>query len=297
MALVQYIKDRIRVAVDVTKKGQPLVDLITSASMKFWRGEAVQFEFAFFYGDNLIDVTGWSSITLDVRDSVTRSGLDFMSASIGAAQFNPALTVEQWEAGQAAHVIIPFSGSLTALDLGNAVQKDFWLALSATVSGSAEPITLAGGTLTVIEDGANPLDVSIPALGASLIPLGATYDGSGHYTLPVTVNKNHSYTKGANDTSVTNGTQTLATNGNFAAQGGTVTLNGTPSALITATLRYPLYWTADESDARYLTGVAKIMNDKGALIGTRSPSGQFIRLTGIDDSGNFIDQKQDILNP
>src|SRR5437868_1627239 len=132
MALVQYIKDRIRVAIDVTKKGQPLVDLITGAAMKFWRGEAVQFELAFFYGDDLIDVSGWSSMTLDVRDFATRSGLDFMSATIGAAQFNAALTVEQWEAGEAAHVIIPFSGSLTALDLGNGVTRDFWLALSAT---------------------------------------------------------------------------------------------------------------------------------------------------------------------
>jgi hypothetical protein len=72
--------------------------------------------------------------------------------------------------------------------------------------------------------------------GASVLARGAqTYNGSGAYTLSgLTAGRSYYWLKGANDTSLVNGTETLSTSGLFIAQGTSATLNGTNSASVTA---------------------------------------------------------------
>ena len=72
-------------------------------------------------------------------------------------------------------------------------------------------------------------------LDANSVPANAVYSG-GTYTLPLTAGRTYTWTKGANDTSLVNGTQTLNATGTFVAQGSSVTLNGSGSSVITATV-------------------------------------------------------------
>lgn len=65
--------------------------------------------------------------------------------------------------------------------------------------------------------------------------LGPAYDGSGNYTLTgLTASSSYQYTDAANDTGLVNGTETLPGAAPFTAQGTSVTLTGTPGALVTA---------------------------------------------------------------
>jgi hypothetical protein len=74
-------------------------------------------------------------------------------------------------------------------------------------------------------------------LRSSLVPAETNYDGSGAYTLTVKQGRTYRWTKGSGDTSLVNGTDTLTTDGDFTAQGSSVTLNGTISAAITASVK------------------------------------------------------------
>ena len=74
--------------------------------------------------------------------------------------------------------------------------------------------------------------------GSNLITGGATYDANGNYVLTnLTLNYGYYWTKGANDTSiVVNSQLTLTASGAYSAIATSVTLTGTPSATVTATV-------------------------------------------------------------
>jgi len=77
---------------------------------------------------------------------------------------------------------------------------------------------------------------SAEVVRATLVPAGASYAG-GVYTLDVKQGRTYRWAKGANDTNLNNGAETLTADNDFTAQGSTVTLNGTGSAAITATVK------------------------------------------------------------
>ena len=79
-----------------------------------------------------------------------------------------------------------------------------------------------------------PLD-SAEVLRGNILPSGADYDGSGAYSLTVKQDRVYRWTKAG--TNLVNGTETLTADSDFTAQGSSVTLNGTASATITATVK------------------------------------------------------------
>jgi hypothetical protein len=277
-------RNRVRVAIDTSKLDE-FVDVRSNTSPSAWRGAALNIEFAIFDGDVLDNVADYSSILVEVRDYDERTSQLLMSKAIAAADMNTALSLTEWNAGDAQHGVIKFLGQETNLDLLGRNQRDFWLVFSAVVDEDAEPITLGGTRFIMKEDGSLVDARAIPPLGASLIPIGTNYSGLGEYILPVISGRNHLWTKGANDLTLVNGTETLNASGSFIAQGATVTLTGTPSALITATVRYPVYLTADEADARYLRNVAKVIKPRGVIEQYTSENGLYRRLEGIDNNG------------
>jgi hypothetical protein len=74
--------------------------------------------------------------------------------------------------------------------------------------------------------------------GTNLVPAGAAYDSNGNYVLTgLTLNMGYLWTKGASDDSCAPANQTaLTASGSFTAGATTVTLTGTPSATVTATV-------------------------------------------------------------
>ena len=68
--------------------------------------------------------------------------------------------------------------------------------------------------------------------------LGPVYDGTGHYAVTgLMAGQEYRYTQGRNDSTLVNGTETLPGPAPFIAQGTTVTLAGTPNALVSATVQ------------------------------------------------------------
>jgi hypothetical protein len=85
---------------------------------------------------------------------------------------------------------------------------------------------LCAGTINATDTG-----VTNGSVSGNLVPNGATYNGSGNYTLTGLTNGSYYYWgKGANDSTC----GSLSSNGNFIESGTTIVLTGTPSAAVTA---------------------------------------------------------------
>ena len=287
---VVFPRERIRLQLD-TESHKAALDQITQQPPKAWRGNSMQFEMGFFFNDQLLSMTNIASVTMTVKDNADRNGPKLMEKVIDASGLNQILVDTNWTSGTDQHVVIDFTKDETLLDMGGANTKQFWVAFVAlTTDSPVRRFTLGSTILTLEDDGTNSTAASLPPLGSSQIPLGAIYTGGGTYALAVTAGRVYQWTKGANETSLTNGSETLTASGSFTAQGTSITLTGTASATVTAVIRWPLWLTADEADARYLGQGLKVINKPGVLIGTVSPNGKFVRLTGVADTGERYDQ-------
>ncbi len=243
---------RLRYALDRTKGANAsIADAAIGEFLFFWVGNDLRMEFCVLQGQVLDDISWISSITVEVKTSETDLGPALMSKSISS--FNPACTLDEWVAGTDQHGVVTFTNAESMLDLAGAASKDFWLVVYAASTDSPAHIVTLGGSLINVQQDAVPDNPAGPVQAGNLIPGGATYDGSGHYVLTVTDSINLSWTQGAHDTSVTNGSQTVTVSDSvFVTQGTTITLNGTASVSVTAVVRNKVYLTADQSDARYL---------------------------------------------
>jgi hypothetical protein len=273
----QFTKIVVRCAVDVTSR-DPFKDVFTGSVPKVWYGVGVEFQLAFFKG------TGPSAALLDISDFNLVKAL-ITSASTSntalvdqlATTLDTGLTLDEWNSGvsartgfeRAAHAIIDFEGSQLQFDLAGGASKDFWLTIhGATTDDLADPDCFGCTTFTILADSLPP--VVGPLAGANLIPQNAVYDGSSHYTLATAVGQGLRWTKGANDTSVTNTGETVNTNNAvFWAQAATIVLNGTAGQPVTAFIWYPPALTADEVLALFNSAVVS----RNVTSGTGSPNG------------------------
>lgn len=280
--------ERIRIAVDVEDVSGGSVDSITGQAPEMWRGNDVRFEFAFFLNGQLVDMSDFSTLTLIVKDDADRRGPKLMEEVVGAADLNLLLTASEWNAGVAYHAAFTFSGSETMLDLRGANNRKFWLVVHG-VTTAGRSVTLASARVNIHENGVDDTD-NLPPLGSSVIPLGATYDGSGEYDLSVIEGRWYRWEPGTNDTSLVNGTQTLTEQDNFQAQSTTVTLNGTLDTSVTAVVRWPVFITRDEYNAVDRADVLRVNNQPGVTPTYKSKNSKWIRIFGVDDDGKRIDQ-------
>lgn len=271
-------------ALDVESTGVQ-TDIIAGGSPEMWRGNDVQFELGFFFDDEPLDATDYSSLTLIVKEQENRNApYPLMKGVVSSASITPVFTKEEWDNGDKQHCVISFTGAETRLDLKGSNERTFWLAIIARTT-SGQRITLGSTLLKLISDGDDDTG-DAPPIGASIIPNGAVYNGSGQYVLAgLTANRSYSYKRGpSNDTKLINGAQDVV-DGNFVTSGTSVTLIGTASQAVTATLRYPVFPTLDELDQRYQKKVSP-----WAI----SPNGKYARIWGVDDSKLPIDQIVDL---
>jgi hypothetical protein len=297
----QFTKTIIRVAIDVTSR-EPFADVFTGKNPEFWNGTDVEFQFAFFKGSgggtpgtdsDLLDVSDFESVTVTGMP-IGRSGSAYFERTASASAINTALTLEDWQNGVDQHLVMRFSAAEMTLPMNGGLTADFWLVIHGTTNTVPVSTDVFGASvLRAVESGVEL--ATGPLQGGNLIPGGATYDGSGHYVLAVTLNKNYAWTKGANDTSVTNGAQTVTvTDTVFVTQGSSITLNGTAGQAVTAVIRTGVFLTADQSDARYMlkagdTRITSLDDGNTYKVDVRVVDGvPVLSLTAIAGGGNVV---------
>jgi hypothetical protein len=146
---------RIRLAIDCSQMGG-INDVITGNTPQFWNGVDLEFELAFFYGSNLIDISNLDSITVDLKQSDPRTGQPLMSGTLASGSLNPGLTLEAWLGGAPSdcHALVEFTNSETNLDLPDDISDGYWLVISALTNDSpAHKIVLGAPPLTIVERG------------------------------------------------------------------------------------------------------------------------------------------------
>jgi hypothetical protein len=240
---------QIRVQVN-TDKLTSFLDVLTGRTPAMWRGNDIDVQIGLFRNGALItDIDALDSITVSIR-AASKTGAILATKTIAYADINRACSASQWTAGTAQHAVASFLNTETRFTL-TADPTSFWMVVTA-LTGTGKELTLGGTVLSVWQDGAGS-DETSPVVGANLIPGGAVYSGGGTYTFSgATVGKVYRWTKGVNDTNIVDTPNTYTiTNTIFTALNTSFTLNGTPGAAVTAELRWPDYYTADESDARY----------------------------------------------
>lgn len=290
----QFPRERIRLDVDISAGAgsQALTNQITKSSPKIWKATAKQFELGFFFGEELMDISDILTITITGKLDSIHNGPNLFTETIGTDKINTLLTIDQWNNMASQHAVIEFTAQEMDVEMNNSNTLTLWLIITGT-NTDGEPVIFGSSTAQIVETGVTGFTNRPSAIiGGNIISPGSVYSGSGHFTQAVVAGQVYNLALGANDTNITNGTQTV-TGGNFYAQGSTVTLNGTNGASITMVLRTALTPTFDELIA-ILQGYLPIVLAPGAVITLQSPDGTKQRKRGIDNDGNEFSQLVDL---
>lgn len=264
------VKQTLRLTADHSKAPAGLASVFDNGDVKHWRGNPMAVQLLLVSDGAIVDLAGYDWVKVEVFTSQAEDLTPLMSGQLanGATGWDDACTVEQWDDRTSQHATINFSAAETLLDLNGEKSAEFWMVVSAAPTASPdEPVTFGACTLTVYED-ATPGEQSGAIQPGSIIPNGATYDGSGHYTVNVTAGRVYRWEKGANDTNCTNGTVVLTSNGVTTALGSTFTLNGSANQAVTATLSVGGFFTADECLALFVAKSSGSGDPNGTVYGT-----------------------------
>ena len=146
----QLTRKRIRLQVLADQDG-PVKDYLTGATPTLWRGNDVQIELGLFFGADVVNVSNISSITLEAKASQTTSDAPVIAQTVDV--LDNTLTASTWTDRSKQHALIALTAAETNLDLDGAVEKSYWLTISAiTTEGYA--ITLGYSSLLIREDNA-----------------------------------------------------------------------------------------------------------------------------------------------
>lgn len=284
MTLTGY---KIRAQVQVTDFSAPFTTS-RGSSPAIPAGVDLTFEFLFKNLSEVVDVSNFATCSLTVL-AATRTGAPYMSAA--TAVFDNTATQQTWDDGTKQHAVFEFTAAET--DLSASIGgTEYYLVLQAK-DVSNVILFEAWTRFRVYLDGI-PED-SVVVQPGNIVPGGATYNGSGQYSLATATGVFYKWTDGgANDTSVTNGTETVTvSNSNFIAQGATVTLNGTALATVTCVVRKSPYLTADEVAALIATmvgpGIQMVFGGLGTPNGTQTAP-QHSLYTEVDGGGALVRQ-------
>jgi hypothetical protein len=282
-----FPRERIRLQVDTDEKAgtSAIKDAITGQSPDCWKGTNVQFELGLFFGGLLIDIGNIQTLTMTAKDIGNKTGDKVLEVSISAAAMDATLTEEAWTNGTGQHAKLTFSAEEMNLDLNGQDYRELWLMIHG-VSTTGDRLAFGAARLRVYETGIDGGDTSLPVAGANIIPGGAVYNGSGQYALTVEEGQVYDWSKGANDTSLVNGSETLTVSGRFTSQGVSVTLTGSIGLAVSGLIRDQVYYTAREVNA-LLDGVLKLVNAPGAILWVKSENERFMRGIAVTNDGDF----------
>lgn len=151
---VRYTRERIRLNISVESQEDAL-DAITGDTPSMWRGTDLAIEFCLTFQGALLDLTAFSSITAEVRDTATRTSQVLATKTIPFSDLNPEMTIDEWTAATSQHGVFAWTADQARWDLLGEKERDFWLVIHAiTTDSPPRKVTLGGTTLRVVEDGA-----------------------------------------------------------------------------------------------------------------------------------------------
>ena len=155
MPNIAYTRERIRMAIDVSKPNTRFSDVLTAATPAFWRGVDIQFEVALFWGSELIDMTNYSNVFMLVNsaDKVSDTLMSSDDSEAGPPAVNSALTKEEWLLGgeDDCHAKFVFTWEETDIGTGD---EGFWLVVAGITNDSpGRKVTFGATTVQVLEDG------------------------------------------------------------------------------------------------------------------------------------------------
>jgi len=199
-----------------------------SSSVKHPAGNPLRLDVFLLTGGNPITDVSITAVSASIlaKDFTGDSFADAVSAS-----FDVTVNTTTWQAGTAQSATINFTGAQLELPIADGQEsQDYVIVLyfSDTTFGYI--------TLTIVRDGVPTGE--LPVQSGNIVPGGATYDGSGHYTLTVIASTYYIIGFGTHDASVDNGSDNYTDSLHvFQAAGSTVLLHGTASATVTAVVR------------------------------------------------------------
>lgn len=238
-----FSKVIVRCEVDVDEIVKPFLT-IKGGTPRIWQGVGVEFQLLLKRDGAILDVSNIAYLSLTVL-AKARTGAPYMTATVAGGNLDNTVVAATWNDGSKQHAAVPFTGEETNLTGSESGTEYFLILHGYTTDAPTDPDNFGWSKLMVHSDGV-PTDAG-PVQAGNSVPVGATYDGSGHYALTVLADTYYRWTAGANDTSVTNGTEpVLVTGTNFVTQSTSVTLNGTAGAAVTATIRKSPTLPADD---------------------------------------------------
>ncbi len=142
----------LRLQADILSFDNP-IDIIHNDIPRYWRGNDLLIELGILSGDDVIDVSNFSSITLEVRELNNDS--EAPSANVGAllsgqcVDLDTTVTLDEWKDGSKQHAQFLFSSTDS-----NLLPWTYWLSIWASTNDeSAKTLTIGAGIIRVLEDG------------------------------------------------------------------------------------------------------------------------------------------------
>lgn len=152
-------RQRLRLGVDTARFDQ-VKDVRTAAAPVLWRGNDVAFEVGLFRGTELLDISNFASMTLEIKanDVAGITGIPLASRTIAAGNLDGTLNAAAWADESKQHALFAFSGAETAFDLGGELERVFYFALfGLTTDVPVRRVMFGFGLLKVKESGATGL--------------------------------------------------------------------------------------------------------------------------------------------
>lgn len=157
--MVLLTRQRLRIGVD-TARFEQVKEVRTAAAPVLWRGNDVAFEVGLFRGAELLDISNFASMTLEIKtnDAVGITGTPLASRTIPTGNLDGTLDAASWADESKQHALFAFNGAETAFDLGGELEKVFYFALfGLTTDVPVRRVMFGFGLLKVKESGATGL--------------------------------------------------------------------------------------------------------------------------------------------
>jgi hypothetical protein len=148
----------VRIAFDITKYGEAVIEKISGETPQIWRGNDVRFEVVVMRDGAVLDVANLASLTLEVRDAADIDGTPQMQKTVAGGAMDNTVTDATWADDTKQHATFDFTDTETNLtspgdDYLSNWQVDKFIVLSGITSGG-NVITYQTGKIIFREDGA-----------------------------------------------------------------------------------------------------------------------------------------------
>lgn len=151
----------IRCEVDLAKR--EITDVFTGSYAIIYAGSDLQFEFAFFRGGKLSEITPWDALKIDIVDGGNIVGARLVEKVIGKdpapgapaeERIDTSLTKATWEDETKQHALITLSDeeSFMLNPVANEKERTLWIILRVTTS-TGEVFTAIAAKALAIKDG------------------------------------------------------------------------------------------------------------------------------------------------